>query len=124
MLWWTGLLDGFPLPNSASAPLFVNNPPTTSIVAPTKGAADYRSFPHVGHLQTTCPVAFFLVAGLRPRAPPATHATVGFSLEHEMLNGAPRRDPVDESAQQSTPSITDGSESGVPRAILASALSA
>ncbi len=31
-------LEGLPLANSASAPLFVNNPPTTSILAPSNGA--------------------------------------------------------------------------------------
>ena len=33
-----GTLDGIPLSNSASAPLFVNNPPTTSILIPSNGA--------------------------------------------------------------------------------------
>ena len=33
-----GTLDGIPLSNSASAPLFVNNPPTTSIIIPSNGA--------------------------------------------------------------------------------------
>jgi hypothetical protein len=32
-------LDGIPLSNSASAPLFVNNPPTTSVVIPSSGAS-------------------------------------------------------------------------------------
>ncbi len=31
-------LEGLPVTNSASAPLFVNNPPTTSIVVPSQGA--------------------------------------------------------------------------------------
>ena len=31
-------LEGLPVANSASAPLFVNNPPTTTIVVPSKGA--------------------------------------------------------------------------------------
>jgi hypothetical protein len=31
-------LEGLPLANSASAPLFVNNPPTTSIITPSNGA--------------------------------------------------------------------------------------
>ena len=34
----TGLLDGFPLANIATAPLLVNNPPTTTILVPTKGS--------------------------------------------------------------------------------------
>lgn len=33
-----GTLDGIPLSNSASAPLFVNNPPTRSILIPSNGA--------------------------------------------------------------------------------------
>jgi hypothetical protein len=33
-----GTLDGLPLSNSASAPLFINNPPTTSVVIPSNGA--------------------------------------------------------------------------------------
>jgi hypothetical protein len=33
-----GTLEGIPLTNSASAPLFVNNPPTTSIIIPSNGA--------------------------------------------------------------------------------------
>jgi Bacterial Ig domain len=33
-----GTLEGIPLSNSASAPLFVNNPPTTSIIIPSNGA--------------------------------------------------------------------------------------
>ena len=32
-------LDGIPLSNVASAPLFVNNPPTTSVVIPSNGAS-------------------------------------------------------------------------------------
>jgi hypothetical protein len=32
-------LDGIPLTNVASAPLFVNNPPTTSVVLPSNGAS-------------------------------------------------------------------------------------
>ncbi len=32
-------LDGIPLSNTASAPLFVNNPPTTSVVLPSNGAS-------------------------------------------------------------------------------------
>jgi hypothetical protein len=34
----SGALEGIPLSNSASAPLFVNNPPTTSIIIPSNGA--------------------------------------------------------------------------------------
>ncbi len=33
-----GTLEGLPLTNSASAPLFVDNPPTTSIIIPSNGA--------------------------------------------------------------------------------------
>ena len=60
----TGLLDGFPLPNSASAPLFVNNPPTTSIVAPTKGARGSRARSPSMPRPRTPPASssFFLVA--------------------------------------------------------------
>jgi hypothetical protein len=32
-------LDGLPLTNVASAPLFVNNPPTTSVIIPSNGAS-------------------------------------------------------------------------------------
>jgi hypothetical protein len=35
----TALLDGIPLTNSASAPLFVDNPPTTSVVLPSNGSS-------------------------------------------------------------------------------------
>ena len=35
----TAPLDGIPLTNSASAPLFVDNPPTTSVVLPSNGAS-------------------------------------------------------------------------------------
>jgi hypothetical protein len=35
----TAPLDGIPLTNSASAPLFVNNPPTTSVLVPSNGAS-------------------------------------------------------------------------------------
>jgi hypothetical protein len=35
----TASLDGIPLSNSASAPLFVNNPPTTNVVIPSSGAS-------------------------------------------------------------------------------------
>jgi hypothetical protein len=35
----TAPLDGIPLTNIASAPLFVNNPPTTSVVLPSNGAS-------------------------------------------------------------------------------------
>jgi Bacterial Ig domain len=33
-----GTLDGIPLSNSASAPLFINTPPTTSVLIPSNGA--------------------------------------------------------------------------------------
>ena len=33
-----GTLDGIPLSNSASAPLFINTPPSTSVLIPSKGA--------------------------------------------------------------------------------------
>jgi hypothetical protein len=35
----TAALDGIPLTNTASAPFFVNNPPTTSVVLPSAGAS-------------------------------------------------------------------------------------
>jgi Bacterial Ig domain len=35
----TALLDGIPLSNTATAPLFVDNPPTTKVVAPSNGAS-------------------------------------------------------------------------------------
>jgi hypothetical protein len=35
----TAALDGIPLTNTASASLFVNNPPTTSVVLPSNGAS-------------------------------------------------------------------------------------
>ena len=35
----TAPLDGIPLSNIASAPLFVNNPPTTSVLVPSNGAS-------------------------------------------------------------------------------------
>lgn len=34
----TALLDGLPLSNTASAPLFVDNPPTSSVLVPSNGA--------------------------------------------------------------------------------------
>ena len=59
----TGLLDGFPLPNSASAPLFVNNPPTTTIVAPTKGARLSGTFPLDASATNAASVQFVLFGG-------------------------------------------------------------
>jgi hypothetical protein len=35
----TAPLDGIPLTNTATAPLFVNNPPTTSVILPSNGAS-------------------------------------------------------------------------------------
>ncbi len=35
----TASLDGIPLTNTATAPLFVNNPPTTAVVLPSNGAS-------------------------------------------------------------------------------------
>ena len=35
----TASLDGIPLTNTATAPLFVNNPPTTTVVVPSNGAS-------------------------------------------------------------------------------------
>jgi hypothetical protein len=35
----TASLDGLPLTNTASAPLFVDNPPTTSVIIPSNGAS-------------------------------------------------------------------------------------
>jgi hypothetical protein len=41
----TASLDGIPLTNTASAPLFVNNPPTTTVVIPSSGASIAGSSP-------------------------------------------------------------------------------
>ena len=36
---FTAALDGIPLTNTASAPLFVDNPPTTTVILPSNGAS-------------------------------------------------------------------------------------
>lgn len=59
----TGLLDGFPLPNIATAPLFVNNPPTTTILAPTKGARLSGTFPLDASATNATSVQFVLFGG-------------------------------------------------------------
>jgi len=59
----TGLLDGVPLPNIASAPLFVDNPPTTTVLAPTKGARLSGTVPLDASATNATSVQFVLFGG-------------------------------------------------------------